>query len=61
MHMNTETHTCAESGIDCEGQDESQNMDQPLMDENAVRDWCWFITEPKSLGGKDIQGFSKNS
>ena len=33
--MNTETHICAESGIDCEGQDESQDMDQPLMDENA--------------------------
>jgi len=31
-----ETHICIESCINCEGQDESQDKDQPLMDEHAV-------------------------
>ena len=34
--MKTKTYICAESGIDCETQDESQDKDQPLMDERAV-------------------------
>ena len=33
--VKTETHLCR-SGLDYEGQDESRNKDQPLMDERVV-------------------------